>query len=221
RRSYAEIEAALQKHGKKIAAILIEPLQGEGGDNHFRTEFLRRLRRYADEHEALLVFDEVQTGFFGTGKPWYWQHHDVAPDLVAFGKKTQVCGLYAAKRIDEVKDNVFQLPSRINSTWGGNLTDMVRARRIIEIIVAEKLGENALNQGKRLVDGLRALARAEGGFTNVRGIGSFCAFTLESTAERDAMLKRLFEAQLLAQKSGPVSIRFRLPLTIISAEVDE
>ena len=221
KRSCAEIEAALKKHGKKVAAILIEPLQGEGGDNHFRTEFLRRLRRYADENEALLIFDEVQTGFFGSGKPWYWQHHDVAPDIVAFGKKTQVCGLYAGKRVDEVADNVFKLPSRINSTWGGSLTDMVRARRLIEIILEEKLADNALAQGRRLVDGLRALARAEGGLSNVRGIGSLCAFTLESPAARDAMLKRLFEGQLIALKSGPKAIRFRLPFTLSATEADE
>ena len=221
RKSCTEIEAAFQEHGKKVAAILIEPLQGEGGDNHFRTEFLRRLRRYADEHEALLVFDEVQTGFFGSGKPWYWQHHDVRPDVVAFGKKSQVCGLYAGPRVDEVKDNVFRVPSRINSTWGGSLTDMVRSRQLIEIILSEKLAENVLVQGNRLVDGLRALARAEGGIGNVRGIGSLCAFTLENTAERDALLKRLFEGQLLALKSGTRAIRFRLPLTISSSEVDE
>jgi L-lysine 6-transaminase len=221
RKSYAEIEKALAKHGKKVAAILIEPLQGEGGDNHFRTEFLRRLRQYADEAEALLVFDEVQTGFFGSGKPWYWQHHGVAPDVVAFGKKTQVCGLYASARVDEVADNVFHVPSRINSTWGGNLTDMVRSRRLIEIILAEKLADNAQAMGKRLVEGLRALARAEGGLTNVRGIGTLCAFTLESQAQRDAMLKRLFEAQLMALKSGPQAIRFRIPLTVTAAEVDE
>jgi L-lysine 6-transaminase len=221
RRSQAEIEAVFQKHGKKVAAILIEPMQGEGGDNHFRTEFLRSLRRYADENEALLVFDEVQTGFFGSGKPWYWQHHGVAPDVVAFGKKTQVCGLYAGKRVDEVADNVFAMPSRINSTWGGSLTDMVRARRLIEIVLEENLAHNALVQGKRLVDGLRALARAEGGFTNVRGVGTLCAFTLEDTAARDALLKRLSDARLLALKSGPRAIRFRLPLSISTAEVDE
>ncbi|MEE8469468.1 MAG: aminotransferase class III-fold pyridoxal phosphate-dependent enzyme, partial [Planctomycetota bacterium] len=120
-RAYEEIEAAFERHANRIAAIIIEPLQGEGGDNHFRPGFLGRLREYADKHEALLIFDEVQTGFFGSGKPWLWQHHGVEPDIVAFGKKTQVCGIYAGPRIDEVADNVFVRSSRINSTWGGNL----------------------------------------------------------------------------------------------------
>ena len=106
-RSVREIEAAFGQYKGKIAAILIEPMQGEGGDNHFRPEFLKKLRQFADENEALLIFDEVQTGFFGSGKPWMWQHHGVAPDIVAFGKKTQVCGIYANRRVDEVKDNVF------------------------------------------------------------------------------------------------------------------
>src|SRR5262245_24588714 len=137
-----EIEAAFAKHGKNIAAIIIEPMQGEGGDNHFRAEFLRKLRQYADEREALLIFDEVQTGFFGSGKAWLWQHLDVAPDVVAFGKKTQVCGIYANRRVDEVADNVFARPGRINSTWGGSLTDMVRCRRLLEIIRSEDLAAN-------------------------------------------------------------------------------
>ncbi len=220
-RAREEIEAAFARHGRKVAAIILEPLQGEGGDNHFRTEFLARLRRYADENEALLIFDEVQTGFFGSGKPWYWQHHGVRPDIVAFGKKAQVCGFYAGPRIDEVADNVFKLPSRINSTWGGNLTDMVRSRRLIDIILEENLAENVLQQGKRLVAGLRSLAKSEGGFTNVRGIGSLAAFTCASTEERNALLQRFFDHQLLALKSGTRAIRFRLPLVISSAEVDE
>ena len=220
-RSYAEIEAAFKAHKNKVAAILLEPLQGEGGDNHFRTEFLARLRRYADEEDALLIFDEVQTGFFGSGKAWYWQHHGVVPDVVAFGKKTQICGLYAGPRIDNVGDNVFHLQSRINSTWGGNLTDMVRSKRLIEIILDEAMPASIAKQGERLVRGLRALAKSHGGITNVRGIGSLCAFTLGGTEERDAMLKSLFANQLMTLKSGPSSIRFRLPLNISAAEVDQ
>jgi L-lysine 6-transaminase len=220
-RACAEIEAACAKHKGKIAAIIIEPLQGEGGDNHFRPEFLRRLRAYADEEEALLVFDEVQTGFFGSGQAWLWQQLGVAPDVVVFGKKTQVCGLYASARVDEVPDNVFARPSRINSTWGGNLADMVRCRRLIEIIQAENLGPRIAASGRRLVEGLRAQARARGAFSTVRGIGSLAALSFATPEERDRALAALYERKVLALKSGTRSVRFRLPLVITEAEVDE
>ena len=211
KKSYRDIEAALREFAGKIAAILIEPMQGEGGDNHFRTEFLARLRRYADENDALLIYDEVQTGFFGSGKPWYWEHHGVRPDVVAFGKKSQVCGLYAGPRVDEVQDNVFRLPSRINSTWGGNLTDMVRARRFIEIILEEKLCENIAREGQRFLDGLRRLGKERGVIRNVRGKGSLIAFTLESPDVRNQMLADMRKQRFLALPSGESSIRFRLP----------
>ncbi len=216
----AEIEAAFREHGWRIAAILIEPMQGEGGDNHFRPQFLARLRQYADENDCLLVFDEVQTGFWGSGKPWMWQHHGVAPDVVAFGKKTQVCGLYANTRVDQVPDNVFRVGSRINSTWGGNLTDMVRSRRLIEIITGEKLANNVIARGRELVDGLRQLARERGAISNVRGLGSLVAFDLESTEERDRMKKRLLEKRLVALPSGERAIRFRTPFVLTREEVE-
>jgi L-lysine 6-transaminase len=220
-RTCREIEAVLKEHDKKVAAILIEPMQGEGGDNHFRPELFRKLRAYADEAEALLIYDEVQTGFFGSGKAWLWEHHGVAPDVVAFGKKTQVCGIYAGPRIDEVADNVFRRASRINSTWGGNLTDMVRCRRFIEIIEEEGLAARIADSGARFVAGLRELARSTGAFENVRGLGSLVAFTLGSTEARDATLKRLRGEMVLALPSGPSSVRFRLPLVITADEVDE
>ncbi|MCB9909319.1 MAG: L-lysine 6-transaminase [Planctomycetes bacterium] len=217
----AEIEAAFQKYPGRIAGILIEPMQGEGGDVHFRTEFLAKLRQYADQHEALLLFDEVQTGFFGSGKPWLWQIKGVAPDVVAFGKKTQVCGIYASKRVDEVPDNVFHHSSRINSTWGGNLVDMVRCRKFIEIILAEKLGDNVAARGEELIQGLRGIAREKGNISNVRGVGSLVAFTLDSPETRNAMIKAMRERELLVLPSGPQAIRFRLPLVVSAEEVNQ
>lgn len=218
KRTCAEIEAAFARHPKKIAAIIIEPMQGEGGDNHFRTEFLQKLRDYADENEALLIFDEVQTGFFGSGKPWLWQHHGVAPDVVCFGKKTQVCGIYVSTRVDEVQDNVFARSSRINSTWGGNLVDMVRCRRFIEIVESEGLAANITERGNELIAGLRTFSR-NGAISNVRGRGSLVAFTLKDTETRDRMLSALFDKELLALASGPVAIRFRLPMVLDVQEV--
>lgn len=221
RRSCAEIEAAFERHGKRIAAILIEPMQGEGGDNHFRPQFLQRLRQYADAHEAMLIFDEVQTGFFGSGTAWLWQQLDVAPDLVAFGKKTQICGFYGNRRVDEVADNVFVRPSRINSTWGGNLVDMVRCRRFLDIIDREQLAQNARARGQQVVDGLRGVARRTGKLANVRGVGTLVAFTLPTAEARNQALQGLAKQKVLALASGPASIRFRLPMVLSAAEADE
>ncbi len=219
-RAYREIEAAFKEYKDRIACILIEPMQSEGGDNHFRVEFLKKLRQYADENAALLVFDEVQTGFFGTGKAWLWQHYGVEPDVVAFGKKTQVCGIYSNRRIDEVEENVFHKVSRINSTWGGNLADMVRCKQFIRIILDEKLPENVARMGNHFLQGLRQLAREHGEIANVRGLGSLVAFTLKDMPTRDEWLKKLREKKLLALPSGDTAIRFRLPFVVQKNEID-
>jgi L-lysine 6-transaminase len=220
-RAFDEIEKVYSQYGRRVAAILIEPMQGEGGDNHFRGEFLAGLRRIADEKQSMLIFDEVQTGFYGSGKPWMWQHFEAAPDMVAFGKKTQVCGFYASARVDEVVDNVFSLSSRINSTWGGNLVDMVRCRRFIEIIEEEELPEQVAATGDRLIQGLREIARHTGVISNVRGRGSLVAFTVDTPERRAQILVDMFDNELLALPCGPRSIRFRLPFVVQTEEVDE
>ena len=149
----AQMEHAFQENKDDIAAIIIEPIQGEGGDNHFRPEFFAELRRLANENEALLVFDEVQTGVGLTGRMWAYENFGVTPDILCFGKKMQICGMLASKRIDEVPDNVFVESSRINSTWGGSLVDMVRATEYLKIIHEEKLVEGAAKLGQKMLDG--------------------------------------------------------------------
>src|SRR6516225_8570415 len=142
-----EIRDWIDKRRIDICAIIIEPIQGEGGDNHFRGEWLKKLRRICDENDILLIFDEVQCGMGATGKMWCCQHFDILPDLLSFGKKAQTCGVMAGPRLDEVNDNAFRLPSRLNSTWGGNLTDMVRSMHYMHIIEKEFLVENAAKVG--------------------------------------------------------------------------
>jgi L-lysine 6-transaminase len=139
----------------------------------------------------------------------------VHPDVVAFGKKTQVCGVMAGGRVDEVRDNVFAVPSRINSTWGGNLTDMVRSRRILEVIEHEGLVARAAAVGEQLLDGLRELAARHSRVSEVRGRGLMCAFTLPSAELRDEVIRRLREDEhVLVLGSGGTSIRFRPALNI-------
>src|SRR5947207_11802930 len=143
KKSEGEIRKLIDERKTEICAIIIEPIQGEGGDNHFRGEWLQTLRHICDENDILLIFDEVQCGMGATGRNWCCEHFNVVPDLLAFGKKAQVGGVLAGPRLDEVADNCFRLPGRINSTWGGNLADMVRATHYLRIIEQERLVENA------------------------------------------------------------------------------
>ncbi len=209
-RALAQAEAAFAAHPHDIACFIAEPIQGEGGDNHMRAEFLQAMQELCHRHDALFVLDEVQTGCGMTGTPWAYQQLGLHPDIVAFGKKVQVCGIMAGGRVDEVPDNVFRVPSRINSTWGGNLTDMVRSRRQLEVIADEGLIDRAAVLGKRLLDDLRAVP----GIDNVRGRGLFVAFDLPSPEDRAAVLRRLHAAHVLVLGGGERSIRLRPALTI-------
>jgi len=154
-----EIKSAIKQFPDEIAGLIIEPIQGEGGDNHFRESFFRQLRKLADEHEFLLIYDEVQTGVGLTGKMWAHQHYgkDCRPDIISFGKKTQVCGMFAGPRLDEVDGHVFKESSRINSTWGGNLVDMVRFTLYLEIIEQENLIDQVMENGAYLRQRLESL----------------------------------------------------------------
>jgi L-lysine 6-transaminase len=214
RQAVAEAEAAFLRHPHDIAAIIVEPIQGEGGDNHFRPELFRELRRLADEHDALLVYDEVQTGLGLTGRWWAYQHHGIEPDILCFAKKMQVGGIFVSPRIDDVKDNVFQKPGRINSTWGGSLVDMVRCTRILEIIVEEQLLENARARGAELLAELRGLEAELPQVRNARGSGLMCAIDLPDRETRDAVIKACFADGMIVLGCGTRSIRFRPTLTI-------
>lgn len=213
RQAIDEIEAVLAKCPDDIAAIIIEPIQGEGGDNYFRSEFFVQLRTICDAHDVLLIFDEVQTGFGATGKWWDWQHHGVQPDLLVFGKKTQVCGFAATARMDEV-DSVFKIGSRISSTFAGNLVDMVRCERVMEIIQAENLLDNAVIMGGYLQRVLHDLAASHSQITAVRGRGLFAAFDMPNTSERDALIRACFAEELLILPCGERSVRMRPALDI-------
>ena len=220
-RSVREIEAAFAKDPHGIAGILVEPIQGEGGDNHFRPEFLQRLRALADEHDALLIFDEVQTGMGVTGSMWAFQQLGVVPDIVAFGKKTQVCGIMSTDRIDEVEDNVFKVSGRINSTWGGNLVDMVRCAWYLRIIEEEDLVGNAARVGGMFKDELGKLQEEFPVVSNVRGRGLVIAFDLPDGDSRDEFRGQCWEAGFATLACGDRTVRFRPPLVFAEADVNQ
>lgn len=220
--SIAEMRASFAEHGNDIAAIIIEPIQAEGGDNHFRPEFHRALRQLADEQDVLLIYDEVQTGVGLTGQMWCYEHFGITPDIICFGKKMQVCGIMVSDRVETVEGHAFQEKSRINSTWGGSLTDMIRCQRYLEIIQEDQLVKNAAEVGAYLLRRLEELQQNAGSvFSNARGKGLMCAIDLPTTSKRDAMMKQIMDRGVLILKCGQRSLRFRPSLTFSKAEVDE
>ena len=220
--SISQIKQAFIDNPDDIAAIIIEPIQGEGGDNHFRPEFLAELRRLADENEALLIFDEVQTGVGLTGSMWVHQQLGTTPDIMAFGKKMQVCGIIVADRIDDIPNNVFHTPSRINSTWGGNLVDMVRATKYLEIIEEERLLEHVQRSGVLLQEHFSAITTEFPHLiSQARGRGLFAAFDLPSVALRKEFLFKCFENGLIILGCGERSVRFRPALNLTEENLNE
>ena len=220
--SLNQIHEAIKNNPDDIACMIIEPIQGEGGDNHFRKEFFHKLRNICDENDILLIFDEVQSGLGVTGKVWAYQHYGVEPDIISFGKKMQVCGIMAGKRLDLIENNVFEESSRINSTWGANLVDMVRSQRYIEIIEEENLIENAANVGQYFQELLLDIQQAPNSLvSNVRGKGLFIAFDLPDGSIRDKFQKEAQNQGMLVLTCGANSIRFRPSLNTTKEIVDE
>ncbi|MCV7421937.1 L-lysine 6-transaminase [Mycobacterium yunnanensis] len=228
--SLRQARAAFEANPHDVACFIAEPIQGEGGDRHIRPEFFAAMRDLCDEFDALFIFDEVQTGCGMTGTAWAYQQLGVTPDVVAFGKKTQVCGVMAGgrareghsrTRVDDVADNVFAVSSRINSTWGGNLTDMVRARRILETIEDEALVPRAAELGRHLLGRLTDLAAEFPGLVvDPRGRGLMCAFSMPTAGQRDALIAALWDRRVIMLASGPDSVRFRPALTVTRGELD-
>lgn len=216
----AQIREVVSQRGRDIAAIIIEPIQGEGGDNHFRGEWLRFLRDVCDQNDILLIFDEVQTGMGMTGQTWCCQHFGVMPDLLVFGKKAQVCGVIAGPRLDEVVDNVFRLPSRINSTWGGNFCDFVRSTHYLQIVEQEELVDNARDQGEFFLRELQLLSRKHPAISAPRGRGLILAFDLSSGEFRDRFWASAYERGLLLLRCGERSIRIRPFLDVREEVID-
>jgi len=223
KQSLQEIKDAIAANPDNIASIILEPIQGEGGDNHFRLEFMSALREIADENEIMLIHDEVQTGIGVTGKMWAHQHFgsSARPDIISFGKKTQVCGIAVSNRVDEVEGNVFQESSRINSTWGGSLVDMVRLTIYLELIEKENLVEKAAETGTYLLENINSLqSEFPSLVSNARGQGLYCAFDLPSSEQRDKLAGLLMEEGSILLGSGNYSIRFRPHLNVTRSDID-
>ena len=187
---------------------------------------MESLTRWFDHHEGVLVqFRLNRTGVRNALLFADWLALNVinrdADQLAFCERETQVCGCVSSRRIDEVPDNVFKESSRINSTWGGNLTDMVRSTIYLEIIKEENLLDAAADQGKYLKTHMQSLQEEFPELViNPRGLGLMCAFDLPTVAQRDDLAGKIIENGVFILGSGEKAIRFRPPLNISRDELD-
>jgi len=212
-----EIEKYFKEHHKNIAGLIIEPIQCEGGDRHFTKYFLQNLQKLCNQNDVLFIVDEVQTGFYTTGKPWCFQHYDIEPDLVSFGKKSQQCGVFGGKRLDEIQNHCFNTSGRLGSTWGGNHIDMIRSSKIIDIIKEENLELNATERGNQWSDEMKTIQSNK--INNIRNLGLIMSFDCESTEKRNQLLDILKKNKLLALGAGEKTIRMRPNLAVSNQEI--
>jgi len=221
KQAITEIKSAIKDNSDDIAVLIIEPIQCEGGDNFFRKEFFQELRAITLENDIMLMFDEVQSGFGITGKFWSSEYY-VRPDIIAFGKKSQQCGIMVSDRVDEIEENCFNVSGRINSTWGGNLIDMVRSKQILDVMKEEKLVENAANRGKYLLNRLYKIqSQFPNLISNTRGLGLLCSFDFPTIELRNKFRETTEKEKLLILGCGPKTIRFRPMLNITDDELEE
>jgi L-lysine 6-transaminase len=222
--SIKQINKAIANDPDGHCAIVLETIQGEGGDNHFRTEFLAKLREICDKHEMMLIFDEVQCGMGITGKMWAWEHHaPVKPDIFSFGKKSQICGIVVGPKVDEVENNCFKVSSRINSTWGGTVVDMVRSTEYLKIYRDEKILDYVSDKvGPALIKGLNELQAEFPEFiSNVRGRGLMCAYDIKTPELRGKFLSECAKRRMLILPCGTHTVRFRPALNVPIADLEK
>lgn len=208
-----KVEDCIIIENSQISGILVEPIQCTFGDKYFSKTFFIGLRKIADKYDIPLIFDEIQIGFGGTGKVWYFEHLPVEPDIVVFGKKVQLAGIMVKEKFAKI----FSKPIRLEVTWDSNIIDMLRGEFIVKAYKEYNILDNVNKMSNRLRNGLEETRNLK----NIRNSGLLFAFDFENETLRNNFTKRLYENKMLCNKSGNCTVRFRPNLSISESEIDK
>jgi 4-aminobutyrate aminotransferase len=205
-----QLESLLKEY--RVAFIITEIIQGEGGLNVASKLFIQHIRKLADEYKIPLIFDEVQSGMGRTGKWWAYEHYGVEPDIMTVAKALQVGATVYDKKYDPTE------PGVLSSTWGGgSRIDLAIGTKIIEIILKNNLLSNSQKIGNMLLKNFVDFVGING-LIDARGIGLMIGLEFDTKMTRDVIVNRLFKKGLLVLPAGMKSIRIMPPLIINEEE---
>lgn len=213
-----DMEALKSAFSEKVCAIILEPIQGEGGVYPLHKEFILLAKELCEKHKALLIFDEVQTGVGRTGKLFAYEHFDLEPDLLC-SSKALANGLPLSALLGKKEVMAHLTPGSHASTFGGNPIACAVAIEVLNIVSEEGFLEEVALKGRVLKEKLEGLAKEHANMIKeVRGIGLLLAIEFYEPAER--IFKGLLEKRVLVTMPKPNIIRLTPPLTINYREID-
>tara|TARA_B100001173_G_scaffold312323_1_gene332947 strand:+ start:4716 stop:5942 length:1227 start_codon:yes stop_codon:yes gene_type:complete len=200
--SIQNLEKYIKDFKDRIAAILVEPIQCTYGDHYLSIEYLKELKNISKNLNIPLIFDEIQTGFYSTGEKWYFNHIDVIPDILVFGKKAQLSGIM----VNVKHSSIFKNASTLEATWDSNLIDMFRSSSILTILKNKKnLSNQIIENSNYFISKLKTHEELK----NIRHIGYLIGMDFESEKFRNDFVKKIKKNGLLCNPTRTNSIRFR------------
>lgn len=203
-----QVESHMANEDNPVTCVMVEPIQCTAGDIHHEAEFFRGIRQLCDKYDVPLIFDEIQIGFGATGKLWYFEHLDIVPDMVLFGKKAQVSGLMTVERFNGIFDK--EHVNRLEVTWNSDTLDMIRSKYIVEAFKKYDILGNVVQRGHEIKDRLSRIHSISG----LRTKGLIIGFDLKDTKTRDEFMRVLRNKGMICNSTGKKSIRLRPNLNL-------
>ena len=197
---------------EKVTCVMVEPIQCTAGDIHHSKEFFSKVKELCDQHDVPLVFDEIQIGFGTTGKLWFYEHLDITPDIVLFGKKAQVSGFMTTEKLNGIFDPKHV--NRLEVTWNSDTLDMIRCKHIMKVYQDENILNNVVDRGNQIKDLLSKIESIEG----LRTAGLIIGFDLKDAETRDKFMEVLYNKGMICNSTGERSIRLRPNLCLSSSD---
>ncbi|CAH1971975.1 unnamed protein product [Acanthoscelides obtectus] len=219
-RSLGEVEELIEKWRKKgipVAALIVEPIQSEGGDNHASPEFFSSLQSICKKNGVFFIIDEVQTGCGPTGKFWCHEYFDLdtPPDAVTFSKKMQMAGFFHSEEMSP------HLPLRVFNTWMGDPGKTLLLQAVLDVIKRDNLLEQVQKSGKRLLEGMKDLEKEFSPLVHSsRGRGTFIAITARNAEIRDDIVQQMYKKGIITGGCGQDSLRLRPALVFQEHHAD-